>query len=31
VRFERYAVVSRIGAELDWSALEDELAGDLDR
>jgi predicted unusual protein kinase regulating ubiquinone biosynthesis (AarF/ABC1/UbiB family) len=27
IRFGLYAVLSRIGAELDWAALEDELAG----
>jgi predicted unusual protein kinase regulating ubiquinone biosynthesis (AarF/ABC1/UbiB family) len=31
IRFGLYAVLSRIGAELDWSALEDEVAGDLGR
>jgi predicted unusual protein kinase regulating ubiquinone biosynthesis (AarF/ABC1/UbiB family) len=31
IRFGLYAVLSRIGAELDWAALEDELAGDLGR
>jgi len=29
--FGPYAVLSRIGAELDWSALEDEVTGDLGR
>lgn len=29
IRFGLYAVLSRIGAELDWWALEDEVAGDL--
>lgn len=31
IRFGLYAVLARIGAELDWAALEDELAGDLGR
>ena len=31
IRFGLYAVLSRIGAELDWSALEDEVTGDLGR
>ena len=31
IRFGLYAVLSRIGAELDWAALEDELAGNLGR
>jgi predicted unusual protein kinase regulating ubiquinone biosynthesis (AarF/ABC1/UbiB family) len=31
IRFGLYAVLSRIGAEIDWAALEDELAGDLGR
>jgi predicted unusual protein kinase regulating ubiquinone biosynthesis (AarF/ABC1/UbiB family) len=31
IRFGLYAVLSRVGAELDWAALEDELAGDLGR
>jgi hypothetical protein len=31
IRFGFYAVLARIGAELDWAALEDELAGDLGR
>jgi predicted unusual protein kinase regulating ubiquinone biosynthesis (AarF/ABC1/UbiB family) len=31
IRFGLYAVLSRIGAELDWAALEDELVGDLGR
>lgn len=31
IRFGLYAVLSRIGAELDWSALADEVAGDLGR
>jgi predicted unusual protein kinase regulating ubiquinone biosynthesis (AarF/ABC1/UbiB family) len=30
IRFGLYAVLARIGAELDWAALEDELAGDPD-
>jgi len=29
IRFGLYAVLARIGAELDWAALEDELTGDL--
>jgi predicted unusual protein kinase regulating ubiquinone biosynthesis (AarF/ABC1/UbiB family) len=29
IRFGLYAVLSRLGAELDWAALEDELAGDF--
>jgi predicted unusual protein kinase regulating ubiquinone biosynthesis (AarF/ABC1/UbiB family) len=28
IRFGLYAVLSRLGAELDWSALEDELTGE---
>ncbi len=28
IRFGLYAVLSRIGAEIDWASLEDELAGD---
>jgi len=31
IRFGLYAVLSRIGAELDWAALEDELASGVDR
>lgn len=31
IRFGLYAVLARLGAELDWAALEDELAGDLGR
>jgi len=31
IRFGLYAVLSRIGAELDWASLEDELAGDIGR
>ncbi len=31
IRFGLYAVLSRLGAELDWASLEDELAGDLGR
>ena len=31
IRFGLYAVLARIGAELDWAALEDELAGDVGR
>lgn len=31
IRFGLYAVLAPIGAELDWAALEDELAGDLGR
>jgi predicted unusual protein kinase regulating ubiquinone biosynthesis (AarF/ABC1/UbiB family) len=31
IRFGLYAVLARIGAELDWAALEDELTGDLAR
>ena len=31
IRFGLYAVLARIGAALDWAALEDELAGDLGR
>ncbi|HEY3450448.1 MAG TPA: AarF/ABC1/UbiB kinase family protein [Myxococcales bacterium] len=27
IRFGLYAVLARLGAELDWAALEDELAG----
>lgn len=27
IRFGLYAVLARIGAELDWAALEDELTG----
>lgn len=26
IRFGLYAVLSRLGAELDWAALEDELS-----
>jgi predicted unusual protein kinase regulating ubiquinone biosynthesis (AarF/ABC1/UbiB family) len=29
IRFGLYAVLSRLGAELDWASLEDELAGDM--
>jgi predicted unusual protein kinase regulating ubiquinone biosynthesis (AarF/ABC1/UbiB family) len=29
IRFGLYAVLSRIGAEIDWASLEDELAGDI--
>ena len=29
IRFGLYAVLARLGAELDWAALEDELAGNL--
>jgi len=29
IRFGLHAVLSRVGAELDWCALEDEVAGDL--
>jgi predicted unusual protein kinase regulating ubiquinone biosynthesis (AarF/ABC1/UbiB family) len=31
IRFGLYAVLARIGAELDWASLEDALAGDLGR
>ena len=31
IRFGLYAVLSRIGAEIDWASLEDELAGDRGR
>jgi hypothetical protein len=31
IRFGLYAVLSRIGAELDWSALEDDVARDVGR
>ena len=31
IRFGRYAVLSRIGAEIDWASIEDELAGDISR
>jgi hypothetical protein len=31
IRFGLHAVLSRIGAELDWAALEDGLAGNLAR
>jgi hypothetical protein len=31
IRFGLYAVLAWIGAELDWAALEDELAGDAAR
>jgi predicted unusual protein kinase regulating ubiquinone biosynthesis (AarF/ABC1/UbiB family) len=31
IRFGLYAVLSRIGAEVDWASLEDELAGDIGR
>ena len=31
IRFGLYAVLSRIGAEIDWASLEDELAGDMGR
>lgn len=31
IRFGLYAVLSRIGPELDWAALEDELAGGVGR
>lgn len=31
IRFGLYAVLSRVGAEIDWVSLEDELAGDMGR
>ena len=31
IRFGLYAVLARIGAELDWAALEDELMGEVAR
>jgi predicted unusual protein kinase regulating ubiquinone biosynthesis (AarF/ABC1/UbiB family) len=31
IRFGLYAVLARIGAEVDWAALEDEVAGDIRR
>jgi predicted unusual protein kinase regulating ubiquinone biosynthesis (AarF/ABC1/UbiB family) len=31
IRFGLYAVLARIGAELDWARLEDELTSDVER
>jgi hypothetical protein len=31
IRFGLYAVLARIGAEIDWASLEGELAGEMSR